>query len=124
MVISPLIERELQRALRKRWPHRVRVIAAIGSCLLAFFAYSASNRFPNPSASGRWLFFTISTVILTLCAFSGPLLTSLALREEKRTRMLDLLLLSKVGPLGILLSKLLTHSNPTIQILLSSLPTC
>jgi hypothetical protein len=122
MVISPLIERELQRALRKRWPHRVRVIAAIGSCLLAFFAYAASNQFPTPSASGRWLFFTISTVILILCAFSGPLLTSLSLREEKRTRMLDLLLLSKVGPLGILLSKLLTHSNPTIQILLSSLP--
>jgi hypothetical protein len=36
--------------------------------------------------------------------------------------MLDLLLLSKVGPSGILISKLLIHSNPTIQILLSSLP--
>ena len=36
--------------------------------------------------------------------------------------MLDLLLLSKVGPLGILLSKLLTHSNPTIQVLMSSIP--
>ena len=122
MVISPLVERELQRALRKRWPHRVRVAAAIGSCLLAFFAFTASSRFPTPTASGRWLFFTMSTVILTLCALSGPFLTSLALREEKRTRMLDLLLLTKVGPLGILFSKLLTYSNPTVQILLSALP--
>ena len=122
MVISPLVQRELQRAIRKRWPHRARISAALVFCLLAYFAYESSTTIPSTFASGRWLFFSISHVIILLSALSGPCLTSLALREEKRTHMLDLLLLSKVGPSGILFSKLLTFTNPTVQILLSAIP--
>ena len=122
MVIAPLIERELKRALTKRWPHRLRSAVALGAGFLAYLTLVSSTTWPMANGPGRWLFFALGSFLVTLSALIGPAFTSLAFEQERTSKMLDLLLISDVGAKGLVFAKLVSHTTPILQAILSCLP--
>ncbi len=121
MVISPLIAREMKRALHQRWLYTSRAGAAVFVGLVTVLSLW-STPFQSAASAGRTLFFGAAIVLFGLAFLSGLFLTSFCLHEEKATRMLELLLISDVRASGVLASKFMTHSNGAFQILMGTTP--
>jgi len=71
---------------------------------------------------GRDLFITLSMVQLILIAFVTPGLTSSAISAEREKQTLNVLLVTRLRPLGIVLGKLISSCSFMLLILLATLP--
>jgi ABC-type transport system involved in multi-copper enzyme maturation permease subunit len=110
MTCYPLIERELQLALRRRFgSYKVRLLCAAGSMATAFwilFVWSAWN----PTAGfGRPFLHLLTTLGYIGALFSGIVLIADSISREKREGTLDLLLLTDLRLGDVVLGKILAQ---------------
>ncbi len=70
----------------------------------------------------RELFITFSMVQLALLAFVVPGLTSGSISAEREKQTLNVLLVTRLKPLGIVLGKMVSSCSFMVIILLATLP--
>jgi len=118
----PIVARELQRAERRRRTWWLRLIAAVA---VVFFFWVESNSLASigtAASAGRSLFFVLAGCMFVGALASGFILTAPCLREEKETRMLEMLLLTDLRTYHLVLGKLAAHSLAAFQVLFAALP--
>lgn len=99
-----------------------RVAAAIGTVLFWVYALASGSFWKPTLSAGYEVFHALVHPIFLICLGIGAFTTSLSLFDEKRHGTLPLLLLTRIGPLGVVLGKLAAVSIYSGQILLGTLP--
>ena len=92
MVLLPIVQREFQRATRRRKTYWVRASAAIAAVLFGIVVLL--NSWAAPATAGRTLFEITSGISFWICLFAGVFTTSVCLSEERRQGTLGLLFLT------------------------------
>jgi ABC-type transport system involved in multi-copper enzyme maturation permease subunit len=123
---NPIITKEVRSRMRT-W--RAPVLVTLYLALLGGIGYltfintirSTVNASPNAQA-GINIFGVMVNFELLLIAFMTPALTSGAIAGERERQTLDLLLCTRVRPIGIILGKLLSSMLFVLLLLLLSVP--
>jgi ABC-type transport system involved in multi-copper enzyme maturation permease subunit len=123
---NPIITKEVRSRMRT-W--RAPVLVTLYLALLGGIGYltfmstirSTTGGNPNPQA-GISIFGVLVNFELLLIAFMTPALTAGAIAGERERQTLDLLLCTRVRPIGIILGKLLSSMLFVLLLLLLSVP--
>lgn len=101
-------------------------LLGLGGLSIGMYALMARMaRFGGPGVSpeiGLQIFSTMAVFQLLLIAFIIPALTAGAISGERERRTMDLLLVTRMTPAGIVLGKLLSSIGYILLLLVSSLP--
>jgi hypothetical protein len=122
MNVYPVFSRELKQAIRKPihyWLRTGTVVVGIG---IGIALLSHSSTWPASASLGREIFRRVTAIVFGLCLFSGVLLSSNLLCEERREGSLTLLFLTRVTGLDVIIAKLGTTALLACQIVLALFP--
>ncbi|ACV62635.1 hypothetical protein Dtox_1782 [Desulfofarcimen acetoxidans DSM 771] len=125
MRINPVLTKELRE--RFRTPKTALMISlyllVIGGFSLGFIylRMKESTGYFQPWNS-RDIFYVLSIAQLILLAFVIPGLTAGTISGERERQTLNVLLTTKLTPLGIIISKMLSSSGFTILLMIASMP--
>lgn len=122
----PLLAKELAEQAARMRTYVVRVVYACSFFVAAYVMFQATfaqagNAFGLLGQGGR-MFATLAIVQLYSIYLFMPAITSGAITHEKERNCLGLLLLTHLGPLKILLEKLLSRLIPMYTFLLLAMP--
>jgi ABC-type transport system involved in multi-copper enzyme maturation permease subunit len=76
----------------------------------------------TPTRLGTWLFSSLAMGSLVLLAFITPALTAGAISGERERRTLDLLLITRASPMGLVAGKLVGSLAYVVFLIIASLP--
>jgi hypothetical protein len=122
MNLYPVFSRELKQAVRKPihyWLRTATVILGIG---IGIPLLSHSSASVASASLGREIFRRVTATVFGLCLFSGVLLSSNLLCEERRECSLTLLFLTRVTGLDVIIAKLGATALLAFQIVLALFP--
>ncbi len=122
MTFLPIVERELRLASRRGSTYWTRVV--LGAIAIAVVGMTLA--FPLISHSrlmlGGPVFYGLTLIVLSLCAFAGVFITADSLSEEKRDGTLGLLFLTDLKGYDVVLGKLIATSLASVSGLLTVFP--
>jgi ABC-type transport system involved in multi-copper enzyme maturation permease subunit len=110
MTFSPIVERELRVASRRRATFWTRMVFAIIAVALGAITVMFSGAFGAKSGAGGGVFRVLTVMGFAFCAVVGVFLTSDCLSEEKREGTLGLLFLTDLRGYDVVLGKLFVRS--------------
>ena len=121
MTSLPIVARELVVAARHPRTFWARVGSVfLGLCLLLYVLKASEN---SPAADiGRYLFWSLSSILSLFCLVGGFRLTSDSISSEKREGTLGLLFLTDLKGYDVVLGKLAATSLNAIYRLLALTP--
>ncbi|HNU50214.1 MAG TPA: hypothetical protein PKJ98_04765 [Verrucomicrobiota bacterium] len=122
MIGLPVFARELQRAQRRQRTYWLRLAAAVAAVGVCWGYTDTLQSYTMAGSVGRTMFFLLGGAMYALALVSGLFLTAPSLREEKETRILELLLLTPLRPHHLLFGKLAARSLQSLQMVFAALP--
>ncbi|MHB8507428.1 MAG: ABC transporter permease [Candidatus Dormibacteria bacterium] len=127
---NPIIEKEVLSRMRS-WRAPVLItlfIAILGAIAYAAFAVASVSagqsgfNSSNAALVGTGIFATMTVTEMILVFFMSPALTAGSISGERERQTLELLLCTRVRPLGIVVGKLISSLLFVVLLLLISLP--
>jgi len=120
MTVLPLLARELKLESRRPANYALRSLGAA----LTFFVFMGliTREIQSPALLGAQLFPHFHTILFFAVWIVGPLVTADCLAREKREGTLDLLLLTRLTPVGIVAAKTFVHALRGASLVLAALP--
>jgi ABC-type transport system involved in multi-copper enzyme maturation permease subunit len=110
MTFSPIVERELRTASRRRATFWTRMAFAVIAVAIACVTLIVVGAFQPKSGAGGGVFLALVVMGFGFCAVAGVFLTSDCLSEEKREGTLGLLFLTDLKGYDMVLGKLFVRS--------------
>jgi len=110
MTFSPIVERELRVASRRRATFWTRMVFALVAVAIACVTLIVVGVFQPKSGAGGGVFAALTFMGFAFCAAAGVFLTSDCLSEEKREGTLGLLFLTDLKGYDVVLGKLSVRS--------------
>jgi ABC-type transport system involved in multi-copper enzyme maturation permease subunit len=110
MTFSPIVERELRVASRRRATFWTRMVFAVVAVAIACVTLIVVGAFQSKSGAGGRVFAALTVMGFAFCAVAGVFLTSDCLSEEKREGTLGLLFLTDLKGYDVVLGKLSVRS--------------
>ncbi len=122
--LRALLAKELRsrsRGWRSMWLVTI-YLGLLAGLICGFLAMVQQAATTTPSGLGVWLFSSLALGSLVLLAFITPGFTAGAISGERERRTLDLLLITRASPLGLVAGKLCGSLAFVLFLLVASLP--
>jgi ABC-type transport system involved in multi-copper enzyme maturation permease subunit len=122
--LRALIGKELRsrsRGLRSMWVLTIYLLL-LTLLICGFLQLVGQSGGTTPTRLGTWLFSSLAMGSLFLLAFITPALTAGAISGERERRTLDLLLITRASPLGLVTGKLVGSLAYVVYLVIASLP--
>jgi ABC-type transport system involved in multi-copper enzyme maturation permease subunit len=119
-----LLDKEMRsrsRGLRSMWVLTI-YLAVLALVICGFIALVGRVGGTTPTRLGTWLFSSLAMGSLVLLAFITPALTAGAISGERERRTLDLLLITRASPVGLVAGKLVGSLGYVVFLVIASLP--
>ncbi|MHB8157236.1 MAG: ABC transporter permease [Desulfocucumaceae bacterium] len=123
--MNPVLQKEMRQRFRTfKTPLIISLYLLIIGGLCLGYIYMRWRNMPGFYQPGlsRELLITLSMAQLVLLAFVIPGLTSGSISAERERQTLNVLLVTRLSPLGIVLGKMISSSSFMVLILLATLP--
>ncbi len=122
--LRALLGKELRsrsRGLRSMWVLTAYLLL-LTLLICGFLQLVVQTGGTTPTRLGTWLFSSLAMGSLILLAFITPALTTGAISGERERRTLDLLLITRASPLGLVAGKLVGSLAYVVFLVIASLP--
>jgi ABC-type transport system involved in multi-copper enzyme maturation permease subunit len=122
--LRALLGKELRsrsRGWRSMWVLTI-YLGLLTALVCAFVALAGQSRGTLSTGLGTWLFSLLALGSLLLLAFITPALTAGAISGERERRTLELLLVTRASPLGLVVGKLSGSLAYILFLVVASLP--
>ena len=122
MTLLPIVERELRVAARSKITHRIRIYTALVGIIVTCVFLTIESRTGSGFNLGSYLFMALGWLSFIFVCFSGIILTSDSVSEERREGTLGLLFLTDLRGYDVVLGKLMSSSLRSFYGLLAIFP--